>query len=88
MKLSEKAQEVLKRGEIKLRVYRSGMYQWITFRAKVVTLGNITYNELHTERMIELTELTKIANEVGLPIEAPNGRAFPTGTSSQDFKNE
>ena len=86
MRLSNRAQEALKAGLVELRVNRSGMFQRITFRTKTARLGSIEYNELFTERTIELTELAKIANEIGLPVEAPNGHAFPEGTSASDFK--
>jgi hypothetical protein len=84
--ISEKAQEILRQGSIKLRVNRSGMFQQITFRTKVAKLGNIEYNELFTERVMELSELAKIAEEFGLPVEAPNGRAFPKGKGAADFQ--
>jgi len=86
LKLSEKAKEVLRQGSIKLRVNRSGMFQQMTFRTKIAKLGDISYHELFTDRLIELTELAKIAEEFGLPVEAPNGRAFPKGTSAADFR--
>jgi hypothetical protein len=85
MKLSESAQRVIKDGGIKLRVNRSGMFQQITFTVRKAKLGNIEYIELFTDRIIELTELAKISDEVGLPVEAPNGRAFPKGTGAADF---
>lgn len=86
MKLSEKANEILRNGSVKLRVNRSGMYQQITFRKKTARLGNIEYNELFTDRIIELTELAKISEELGLPVEAPNGKAFPKGKGAVDFQ--
>ena len=85
MELSIKALDILKQGSIKLRVNRSGMFQQITFRVKKAKLGNIEYTELSTDRIIELAELAKISQEIGLPVEAPNGRAFPKGTSASDF---
>ena len=86
MKLSERAQEILRQGGVKLRVNRSGMFQQITFSVRKARIGEIEYNELFTERTIELTELTKISEESGLPVEAPNGKAFPKGTSAKDFQ--
>ena len=58
----------------------------VKVRIKVVKLGEIEYFELFTDRIIELSELAKIAEQVGLPTESPNGRAFPKGTSVADFK--
>ncbi len=86
LKLSEKAQGVLRQGGTKLRVSRSGMFQQITFTVKKAKIGNIEYLELFTDRIIELAELAKISEEIGLPVEAPNGKAFPKGTSAGDFK--
>lgn len=86
MKLSEKAQSIVKQGSIKLRVSRSGIFQQITFRTKSTSIGNIKFIELYTERTIELTELAKIAEESELPVEAPNGRAFPKGKGATDFQ--
>lgn len=83
--LSEKAKETLKAGSVKLRVMRSGMYQQLTFTTKKVTLANVTYTELYTSRLLDATEISRLANEIGLPVEAANGRAFPKGTSAGDF---
>lgn len=88
MKISEKAKEILRQGSIKLRVSRSGIYQQITFTTKSVSTGNINFIELHTDRTIELSELAKIAEESGLPVEAPNGRAFPKGKGATDFQTD
>ncbi len=85
MKLSDKAMGIIRQGSVKLRVNRSGMFQQITFTVKRTRLGNIEYVELFTDRTIELTELTKISEETGLPVEATNGKAFPKGTSASDF---
>lgn len=63
------------------------MFQQITFRVRKVALGNVTYTELYTERMIDVSELTRISNEIGLPAESQNGKAFPKGTSASDFQN-
>lgn len=86
MGLSEKAKEALRRGSIKLRVNRSGMFQQLTFKVKTTKFGNLEYSELYSDRLIELSELAAIADEVGLPVEAPNGRAFPKGTRASDFQ--
>jgi hypothetical protein len=86
LELSAKAKEIIRQGAIKLRVSRSGMFQQITFRVRKAKMGNIEYVELFTDRQIELAELSKISEEMGLPAEAPNGKAFPHGTSAMDFK--
>ncbi len=87
MELSDKAKEVIRRGSIKIRVVRSGMYQQLTFVVKRVKEGNIEYPELFTGRQVDISELKRIANEIGLPVEAPNGHAFPTSTSAIDFRD-
>jgi len=85
LKLSPKAEETLKQGSIKIRVTRGGMAQQVTFRVREKDFAGIKYVELFSEKIIALSELAKIANELGLPVEAPNGEAFPAGTSRSDF---
>lgn len=85
--LSDYAKQILRSGEIKIRVTRSGMLQQLTFRIKRVRIGNIEYAELFTERMIDTAEIMRIAKEIGLPVEAQNGKAFPEGTTASDFQN-
>lgn len=87
MELSSKAKEAIARGSFKIRVVRNGMFQQLTFSVKRTQLGNVTYVELATERLVDVSELTKIADNIGLPVEAQNGRAFPKGTSATDFAN-
>jgi hypothetical protein len=84
--LPEIAKQVLKTGEVKIRVQRTGMFQQLTFRIKHIRSGNIEYAELFTERMIDTYEISRIAKEIGLPVEAQNGRAFPEGTTASDFQ--
>ncbi len=86
MELSTNAQNILKEGSVKIRVVRSGMFQQMTFTVRRVTLGNVTYAELYTDRIIDISELTRIANDIGLPAESQNGKAFPKGTSATDFQ--
>jgi hypothetical protein len=82
---NNEATYALKNGSIKIRVKRSGMYQQLTFKLRVVQQGNISYAELYTDRMVDTTELIKVAEEIGLPVEAQNGKAFPKGKSAIDF---
>jgi hypothetical protein len=84
--ITGKTLEIIKKGSIKIRVVRSGMFQQMTFEVKRVTLGNIEYAELFTERMIDMSELKRIALETGLPVEAQNGRIFPPGKVASDFQ--
>ncbi len=83
--LSESAKRILKEGSIKARVKRSGMLQMMTFTIKRIQVGNSHYVELFLDRVIDTSELLRLANELGLPIEAQNGRAFPTGKGAKDF---
>jgi hypothetical protein len=86
--VSEFAKEIVKRGSIKIRVKRSGMFQQITFKVKEAKSGNISYYELYTERIIDTSELLRVAEEVGMPVEAPNGKAFPKGSAAADFETK
>lgn len=86
VELSQKAKEVLAQGMIKIRVNRNGMFQQITFRIRAARLGNIEYKELFTDKTIGPTELANIANEIGLPVKAPNCSAFPKGAGVADFQ--
>lgn len=87
LKLSEKARFAIDNGSIKIRVKRSGMLQQMTFTIRKSTTSNITYTELYTERLIDTSELLRIAEEIGLPVRAQNGFAFPKGTSASDFQD-
>jgi len=86
MELSPKARNAIARGNLKIRVVRNGMFQQLTFCIKRVQMGNITYLELATDRQVDVSELSKIAEDIGLPVEAQNGKAFPKGTSATDFQ--
>ena len=63
MVLSEKAARVIKEGEMKIRVVRSGMYQKLTFTVAKEKAGEIEYYELATDRLIDASELSRIAEE-------------------------
>ncbi len=86
MPLSERAANIVRTGELKIRVMRSGMYQKLTFTVKKERSGDVEYYELSTNRLIDAPELIRIAEETGLPVKAENGRAFPKGTSPRDFQ--
>ncbi len=85
MELNQRAKEIIGKGSIKIRVVRNGMFQQLTFSVKRIKHGNIEYVELATDRQIDISELTKIAESVGLPVQSQNGQAFPKGTSAVDF---
>jgi hypothetical protein len=85
--LSEAAKNAISSGSIKVRVTRSGMFQQLTFIVRKSRLGDVEYTELYTERQIDMSELVRIANSIGLPVKAQNAEAFPAGTSAADFRN-
>jgi hypothetical protein len=81
----EKQKEALQKGEISVRVKRSGMYQVLSFRLvrKDMPLGKVPY--LTLDRMLDLSELVRIAEEYQLPVESPVGKVFPRGKKETDF---
>jgi hypothetical protein len=84
---SDKAKEIIKNGSVSIRVKRAGMLQFQIFKVRKVELGGGQFTELYVNRMIEISELHRIANELDLPVEAENGRAFPEGKGAKDFMN-
>ena len=84
---SEKAIEVIRNGSVSIRVNRSGMFQFQTFKIKRVALGKEQFVELYLGKILDISELHRIANEFDLPVEAENGRAFPEGKGAKDFVN-
>jgi hypothetical protein len=83
--MNPRGEEALRQGSVKIKVTRGGIGQQITFRVRRKAAAGIIYFELFTDRVIALTELEKIAEDFGLPAEAPNGEAFPAGTGRSDF---
>ncbi len=77
--------EIIKKGEIKVRVRRAGMMQFVLLKIRRVDIGREKSVELYTDRMLELSEMTRIAEETGLPVEAENGKVFPAGKGAKDF---
>lgn len=83
--IADSARKILADGSVKIRVRRAGMLQLMTFRVRKVKHANIEFVELFVPRVIDMSELTRVANEVGLPVEAENGSAFPAGKGATDF---
>ena len=83
--LSDKAQAIIGMGSVKIRVKRTGMFQQMTFNIKRIDAGKEKFVELFCDRLIDMSELERVANETGLPVEAQNGRAFPEGLGAKDF---
>lgn len=76
---------MVKQGGARLKAKRAGMSQFVVFKIRRVKLGSDEFVELHSDKVIDLGELQRLADEAGLPIEAQNGRAFPRGTGAKDF---
>ena len=85
--ISELGRRALREGSITIRVKRAGMLQQHKFTIKKVRLGSEEFVELFSDRMIDISELKRVANETGLPVEVQNGRAFPDGLGAKDFIN-
>ncbi|MGC8478567.1 MAG: hypothetical protein ACP5NE_01405 [Candidatus Micrarchaeia archaeon] len=83
--VSDYAKKILQEGSARIKVKRFGMLQFQIFKIKRIRLGDEEFAELSLDRVIDMSELLRIANETGLPVEAVNGRAFPNGTSAKDF---
>ena len=81
------AMRIVAEGGIRIKVKRSGMLQFLQFKIKKVPIGKEYYIELFVGRVLELSELQRVANETHLPAEAENGRAFPEGKGAKDFMN-
>lgn len=79
------SEEIIKQGQIKIKVKRAGMLQTLEFKVKKITIGHNYFIELFCDRIIDMNELLRIANELNLPIETLNGRAFPKNKSIKDF---
>lgn len=63
------------------------MMQFQILNVKRIAVGGDKFVELFVDRMIDMTELERLANELGLPVEAENGRAFPHRLGAKDFLN-
>lgn len=83
--LDETARRIVTAGNIKLRVKRSGMLQILTFNIKKIGIGKDFFVELFVPRILDMSELQRVANDTHLPVEAENGRAFPEGMGAKDF---
>ena len=85
--LDEKAAKILKDGSARIRVKRTGMYQYLVFKVRKVEVGRDYFVELYVDRVLDMSELQRVAKETCLPVEAENGRAFPEGMGAKDFLN-
>ncbi len=77
--------ETLAKGEIDVRVKRTGMFQHVVFKVvrKDTPVGKVPYLKL--DRFLDLSELMRVSEEYQLPIDAPNGKIYPRGKRESDF---
>ncbi|MCL5093106.1 MAG: hypothetical protein M1128_01410 [Candidatus Marsarchaeota archaeon] len=61
------------------------MLQYVVFKVRRIPIGSGTFAELFLDRIIDMSELQRLANQLKLPVEAENGRAFPEGMGAKDF---
>jgi len=85
MMAAEKQSEALSKGEINVRVKRAGMFQVLTFKLarKETPVGKVPY--LVLDRLLDMSELVRVAEECQLPVESPACRVFPRGKKESDF---
>ncbi|MGC9037303.1 MAG: hypothetical protein ACP5GD_03520 [Candidatus Micrarchaeia archaeon] len=84
MALDAIAESIVKRGFYEARLSIAGLVQKIRFSVTTKE-GAQAYLVLHTDKLVGLADLVKIAEETHLPVESPNGIAFPKGKTSKDF---
>ena len=80
--------EIIEKGECKIRVKRQGVFQQLTFNVVWVESPLGEYPALQTDKEIDLAEVIRVAEEYNLPVRAKNGNAFPTGKAVKDFVEE
>ena len=83
--IDERAKKIIRDGGIRTKVWRTGMLQFQIFKVKRVKIGQQEFVELFLDRLLDRSELQRVANEIGLPVEAENGRAMPEGKGEKDF---
>lgn len=77
--------KILKEGKVEIRVHRPGMWQRVEFLVKRIETPIGSYPVLWTDRQIDITEMVRVAEEIGLPVKTPSGTAFPKGKGTEDF---
>lgn len=85
--IDDNARKIIQDGSIRVKVKRTGMLQFQIFKVKRVPMGKDYFIELFLDRVLERSEIQRLANEIGLPVEAENGRAMPSGKGEKDFMN-
>jgi hypothetical protein len=61
------------------------MWQFLVFTIRRIPIGSEQYVELYVNRVLEIKEMERVANETGLPVSAEERRVFPIGTGAKDF---
>ena len=77
--------QLLKMKKAEIRVRRNGMFQRIVFTIKTVEEPYGKYPVLFTDRIIDLSEAVRLAEELQIPVEIPSGTTFPKGKTGKDF---
>ncbi len=80
-------EKILKEG-ITVRVKRSGMFQRVTLNPITEKKAGMQIRMLESKRTIDLQEVERLVQEIGLPIKAPNGLFIPKGKMLNDFGEE
>ena len=79
------AKEALEKGKIEVRVRRAGVLQVLELVVKRFPLGSVTHVALCTDKFVDIGELVRVCEEIGLPVFAKNGKIFPRGKVASDF---
>lgn len=64
--VDEKALGIIRNGGSRIKVKRSGMYQFLVFKIKRIPAGKDYTVELFVDRVLEMSELQRVAKETGL----------------------
>jgi len=78
-------EQILKAGQAELRVHRKGMFQRIVFIVKRIHEPYGDYPMLSTDRVVDLKEAVRLAEELQIPVEIPHGKIYPRGKGGKDF---
>ena len=78
-------EQILKQGSAELRIHRKGMFQRILFTIKKVHEPYGDYPMLFTDRIVDLKEAVRIAEELQVPVEIPHSKIYPRGKAGSDF---
>lgn len=85
VRFGEKAKGAMEKGKIEVKVRRAGVLQNLELVVGRFPIGSNKFLALCTDKYVDLGELVRVAEEVGLPIFAKSGRVFPRGKGAADF---